>query len=80
MGDQDDKKRKYQEEAGQQGRRKPKRLRLEKLTNWGEQMNDYDKTLPDGWWTSINFKDAISNKEVKNITTDNSGLKKKQAA
>ena len=34
LGDQDDQKRKYQEKAGQQGIRKPKKVRLEKLTGW----------------------------------------------
>ena len=78
LEDQDDRKRKSREEAGDQGRSKTKRLRLEKLTGWGEETDEYEREpLPDGGWDSISSKDTMINNQV-GINITNSVVETKQ--
>ena len=51
-------------------RKKPKRIRLDKLEGWGENTNqDEEENLPEGWWSITNCKDVDSTEEGNNANT-----------
>ena len=53
-----------EEEAEIKQQKKPKRIKLDKLEGWGENMESTkDDNLSEGWWQTINYKET--NQEVK---------------